>query len=122
MTTTPPDETDVAALLAAIRYTDVRFLLPELARTAGLVGEPKSLVASALERAGLQVLPATPLPHQPDLAVAGPAQIALAIQSAAAAVLVDGPRGARLLRAAGYEITRLMFRPCRDDPSLVILP
>jgi hypothetical protein len=121
MTAMPPESSEVADLLASIRYADLRFLLPELVRTATVAGSAAGAIAAGLERAGIEVVSAASSPDRPDLAVTGSEHVERATQSIPEAILADGSRSRRQLRGAGYEVTRLMLRPDRGDPSLVIV-
>ena len=100
----------------SLNRADPRFVLPFPARSAAVLGADGGWVGG-LRRAGLDVV------ERPrrgvDLVVAPRARVDDAIALEAAAILVDGDAGSRL-RAAGLATRRLLARPRREDPAILL--
>jgi hypothetical protein len=58
--------------------------------------------------------------ESPDLAVAPAGEVAAAIATNAAAVLVEGNGATRPLRAAGYVVRRFLALPDTSSPDLLL--
>ena len=87
--------------------TDSRFLLPHAVRTAVVIGGLEEW-REGLAEAGVGES------ESPDLAVTTAWEVGTAIETNAAAILVEGDGAAGPLRAAGYDVRRFVSLP---DPS-----
>jgi len=100
----------------SLRRTDLRLVLPEPARAYVVLGDLGAWRAG-LEAAGVE----TASPSNPaDLAVAPGALAGRAAATGASAVLLEGRRGARALRRAGYAVRRFLALPDLEQTSLVL--
>ncbi len=100
----------------SLRRTDLRLVLPQPARTAVVLGDLGAWRAG-LAAAGIETAPGT---NPADLAVAPGALAGRAAATSAPAVLLEGRRGVRALRRAGYAVRRFLALPDLEQPSLVL--
>ncbi len=100
----------------SLRRTDLRLVLPEPAWTAAVLGDLGAWQAG-LAAAGVETASGS---NPADLAVAPGALARRAATAGAPAVLLEGRRGARVLRRAGYAVRRFLVLPDLDHPSLVL--
>jgi hypothetical protein len=103
----------------SLQRADARFLLPEVTRTAAVLGDLQEW-AQGLRLAGVQVADHA-VAESPDLAVA-PARLArAAMDTGAPMVVLEGTGARRTLLDAGYRIRRFLPMPDLDEPE-VLLP
>jgi hypothetical protein len=106
-----------------MRVADVRLTLPQAPVRVRLLGMPAEWSA-ALRQAGLVVVDEeSPTPETgseaPDLVIAQPGQAGHAVTAGARQIVIAGRSSDRLLRAAGYQVVRLLVRPGRTGPRLI---
>jgi Phosphotransferase enzyme family len=103
----------------SLQHADARFLLPEITRTATVLGDLPEW-AQGLRLAGVDVVNHAAA-EPPNLAVA-PAQLArAAVDTGAPMVVVEGTGARRTLLDAGYRVRRFLPLPGLDEPE-VLLP
>lgn len=103
----------------SLQRADARFLLPEVTRTAAVLGDLQEW-AQGLRLAGVQVADHA-VTEPPNLAVA-PARLArAAVDTGAPMVVLEGTGARRTLLDAGYRIRRFLPIPDLDEPE-VLLP
>jgi hypothetical protein len=100
---------------------DAIFALPELPEAVALYGSPPGWLTDLRERS-IEVVPSpTNAGRPPDLAVATDEGVEEALASGARSLIVDGARDAhRLVRARGFDVTRLMPLPVSGSPVLFL--
>ena len=100
----------------SLNRADPRFVLPFAPRDAAVLGTSDAWI-DGLRRAGVEVL------ERPrrgvDLIVAPRARVDEAIALEAGAIVVDGDAG-RQLRCAGLTVHRLLARPRRESPAILL--
>jgi hypothetical protein len=103
----------------SLQRADARFLLPELTRTAIVLGDLQEW-AQGLRLAGVRVADHA-MAEPPNLAVA-PAPLArAAVDTGAPMVVLEGTGTRRTLLDAGYRVQRFLPIPSLDEPE-VLLP
>jgi hypothetical protein len=103
----------------SLQHADARFLLPEITRTATVLGDLQEW-AQGLRLAGVDVADHV-VAEPPDLAVA-PARLAgAAVDTGAPMVVLEGTGARRTLLDAGYRVRRFLPMPSLDEPE-VLLP
>jgi hypothetical protein len=105
--------------MMSLQYADARFLLPEMTRTATVLGDLQEW-AQGLRQAGVDVVDHA-VAEPPNLAVA-PARLAMAaVATGAPMVVLEGTGARRTLLDAGYRVRRFLPMPNLDEPE-VLLP
>jgi hypothetical protein len=99
----------------SIHRVDPRFVLPGLVERAVVLGG-LSAWRDGLEEAGIDVTEQPTANASYQLAVAPAAYASDAVAVGADAVVVEGAGGARILRRAGLDVTRLIPIPAIADP------
>jgi hypothetical protein len=103
----------------SLQRSDARFLLPEMTRTATVLGDLPEW-ALGLRMAGVDVVDHT-VAEPPNLAVA-PARLArAAVDTGAPMVVLEGRGASRTLVDVGYRVRRFLPIPSLDEPE-VLLP
>jgi hypothetical protein len=103
----------------SLQRADARFLLPEMTRTATVLGDLQEW-AQGLRLAGVDVTDHA-VAEPPNLAVA-PARLArAAVDTGAPMVVLEGTGARRTLLDVGYRIRRFLPMPSLDEPE-VLLP
>ena len=103
----------------SLQRADARFLLPEVTRTATVLGDLQEW-AQGLRLAGVQVADHG-VGKPPDLAVAPAGLARAAVDTGAPMVVLEGTGARRTLLDAGYRVQRFLPIPNLDEPE-VLLP